>query len=61
MRFSIYRYNPDTAEAPRMQDFSLHDIRPGMMLLEALIRLKAEDDTLSFRPPARRACAAPML
>lgn len=32
-----------------MQDYELADIRPGMMLLDALERLKAQDETLSFR------------
>ena len=49
MRFSIYRYNPETDREPRMQDYVLQDIEPGMMLLNALIRLKAEDETLTFR------------
>lgn len=51
MRFSIYRYNPETDAEPRMQDFVLPDdeIEPGMMLLEALIRLKSRDETISFR------------
>ena len=49
MRFSIYRYNPETDREPRMQDYDLKDIEPGMMLLNALIRLKAEDETLTFR------------
>ncbi|HKK13076.1 MAG TPA: succinate dehydrogenase iron-sulfur subunit [Gammaproteobacteria bacterium] len=55
MRFSIYRYDPETDSAPRMQDCELPDseIEPGMMLLDALIRLKARDETLSFR----RSCA----
>lgn len=49
MRFSIYRYNPEQDRKPRMQDFVLDDVRPGMMLLEALVRLKEQDETLSFR------------
>lgn len=51
MRFSIYRYNPDADGRPYMQDFELQaaDIRPGMMLLDALLALKAQDETLSFR------------
>jgi succinate dehydrogenase / fumarate reductase iron-sulfur subunit len=49
MKFSIYRYNPDTDAEPRMQDYVLDDIEPGMMLLEALRRLKGLDETLSFR------------
>ena len=51
MKFSIYRYNPDTDTAPAMQDMELDDsqVMPGMMLLDALLLLKAEDETLSFR------------
>jgi succinate dehydrogenase / fumarate reductase iron-sulfur subunit len=51
MKFSIYRYNPETDDKPSMQDFELPDteVRPGMMLLEALLLLKKQDETLSFR------------
>jgi succinate dehydrogenase / fumarate reductase iron-sulfur subunit len=51
MKFSIYRYNPDTDAAPSMQNMELDDdqVTPGMMLLDALLLLKAEDETLSFR------------
>lgn len=48
MLFSIYRFNPDTDSAPRMQDFEL-DVHDGMMLLEALNLLKEQDESLSFR------------
>lgn len=49
MRFSIYRYNPEADAAPRMQDYELARVDPGMMLLDALVALKAEDETLTFR------------
>lgn len=49
MRFSIYRYDPDADRAPRMQSYELEAVEPGMMLLDALLRLKARDETLSFR------------
>jgi succinate dehydrogenase / fumarate reductase iron-sulfur subunit len=49
MRFSVYRYNPETDRKPYMQEFELGEREPGMMLLDALIRLKAQDETLSFR------------
>lgn len=49
MRFSIYRYNPETHTKPYMQDYVLEDIEPGMMLRDALLRIKAQDETLSFR------------
>jgi len=51
MRFRIYRYDPEQDAEPRMQDYELDDglIEPGMMLLDALLLLKAQDETLSFR------------
>jgi succinate dehydrogenase / fumarate reductase iron-sulfur subunit len=51
VKFSIYRFNPDTDSMPFMQVMELDDrlIRPGMMLLDALLLLKARDETLSFR------------
>lgn len=51
MRFSIYRYNPETDQEPYMQDFELDDaeVPPGTMLLEVLNKLKAQDETLGFR------------
>jgi succinate dehydrogenase / fumarate reductase iron-sulfur subunit len=51
MKFSIYRYNPDADEQPRMQAFELQDdeLDREMMLLDALLVLKAQDETLSFR------------
>ncbi|AOV16934.1 succinate dehydrogenase iron-sulfur subunit [Acidihalobacter aeolianus] len=51
MKFSIYRYDPEGESKPRMQDFELPDseVEPGMMLLGALLKLKEQDETLSFR------------
>jgi succinate dehydrogenase / fumarate reductase iron-sulfur subunit len=52
--FSVYRYNPDVDQIPRMQDFVL-DLEEGqdMMVLDALIMLKEQDRTLSFRRSCR--------
>ncbi len=51
MRFSIYRFNPEHDKQPYVQDFELPDdeIEPDMMLLDALLKLKARDESLSFR------------
>lgn len=49
MLFNIYRYNPDVDSKPYIQDYELKDIEPGMMLLAALLKLKEQDETLSFR------------
>lgn len=49
MRFKIYRYNPEVDSKPYMQDYELEEIEPGMMLLAALLKLKEQDASLSFR------------
>jgi len=49
MRFRIYRFNPETDAEPYMQDYNLEQVRPGMMLLDALLALKEKDETLGFR------------
>ncbi len=48
MRFRVYRYNPETDSAPRMQDFEV-EARPGMMLRDALLDIKRQDESFSFR------------
>lgn len=53
MRFRIYRYNPETDAKPYMQDYELQDVSSDMMLLDALLLLKEQDPTLSFRRSCR--------
>jgi succinate dehydrogenase / fumarate reductase iron-sulfur subunit len=53
MRFSIYRFDPEGDEKPRMQDFELEPLPHEMMLLDALLRIKAVDPTLSLRKSCR--------
>ena len=53
MRFSIYRYNPETDAKPHMQDFELDVDAGNMMLLDAILLLKAQDETLSVRRSCR--------
>ncbi len=53
MRFRIYRYNPETDTKPYMQDYEFNDVKPGMMLLDALLALKEQDPTLGFRRSCR--------
>ena len=52
--FSIYRYNPDVDNAPYMKDYEL-EVPEGsdMMVLDALILLKEQDSSLSFRRSCR--------
>lgn len=54
LKFSIYRYNPDVDKKPRMQDYEL-EVEEGrdMMVLGALLALKEQDPTLSFRRSCR--------
>ena len=53
MRFSIYRYNPDVDAQPHMQDYDIALEATDRMLLDALIRIKEHDDTLSLRRSCR--------
>ena len=54
LEFSIYRYNPDVDDAPRMQDYTLEaEDGRDMMLLDALIKLKEKDPSLAFRRSCR--------
>jgi succinate dehydrogenase / fumarate reductase iron-sulfur subunit len=53
MKFSIYRYNPETDAKPRMQDYELPDDCGAVMVLDALILIKERDDSLSVRRSCR--------
>src|SRR5213080_4197148 len=53
MKFKIYRYDPEKDAAPRMQDYEVTLDVHDRMLLDAIIRVKAQDDTLSFRRSCR--------
>lgn len=50
IKFSIYRFNPETDQKPYMQDFELQ-LPEGkdMMLLQALIELRKQDPTITLR------------
>jgi len=53
MRFRIYRYQPEQSDQPYLQDYTL-DTPPGtVMLLDALMLLKAQDESFSFRRSCR--------
>ncbi len=52
--FSIYRWDPDTGGKARMQDYEVDMDECGPMLLDALIKIKNEQDpTLTFRRSCR--------
>ena len=50
--FEIYRYDPDVDAAPRMQRYEL-ELTGERMLLDALISLKKQDETISYRRSCR--------
>ncbi|MGQ0579056.1 MAG: succinate dehydrogenase iron-sulfur subunit [Betaproteobacteria bacterium] len=53
MRFRIYRYDPDKGAQPYMQDYDVQVPPTEPMLLDALIRIKSMDDSLSLRRSCR--------
>jgi succinate dehydrogenase / fumarate reductase, iron-sulfur subunit len=53
MRFRIYRYDPDKDAAPYMKDYDVALEPMDRMLLDALLRIKESDDTLSLRRSCR--------
>ncbi|HMV11660.1 MAG: succinate dehydrogenase iron-sulfur subunit [Nitrosomonas sp.] len=53
MRFLISRFDPDKDEKPYMQDYEIELEPTDKMLLDALIRIKSIDDSLSLRRSCR--------
>ncbi|HMN77959.1 MAG TPA: succinate dehydrogenase iron-sulfur subunit [Burkholderiaceae bacterium] len=51
--FQIYRYDPEKDSKPRMQTLEVELDGSERMLLDALLKLKAVDPTLSFRRSCR--------
>jgi succinate dehydrogenase / fumarate reductase iron-sulfur subunit len=52
--FRIYRYDPDTADNPRIDTYEVDLADCGPMVLDALIKIKNETDaTLTFRRSCR--------
>ena len=51
--FQIYRYDPDKDAKPYMQTVEIELAGDERMLLDALMKLKAQDPTLSFRRSCR--------
>jgi len=52
--FKIYRYDPDAGENPRYDSFEVDLDSCGPMVLDALIKIKSEQDsTLTFRRSCR--------
>ena len=53
MKFRIQRYDPDKDAKPYFQDYDVAMGPSDRMLLDALVRIKTVDDTLSLRRSCR--------
>lgn len=52
--FEIYRYNPEDGKEPQLQSYKVNLKECGPMVLDALIKIKSDQDpTLSFRRSCR--------
>jgi len=51
--FEVYRYDPDQDAAPRMQTYEIEIDSHERMLLDALVKLKAIDESIGFRRSCR--------
>lgn len=53
MKLSISRYNPEHDAKPYLQDYEIEPAHSDRMLLDVLLRLKQQDDSLTFRKSCR--------
>ena len=53
MKLSIYRYDPEKDDRPYMQDYEIELHEGDHMLLDALLRVKHQDPSLSMRKSCR--------
>ena len=53
-RFKVYRWEPDSGDNPRLDSFDIDLDKCGPMVLDALIKIKSENDaSLTFRRSCR--------
>jgi succinate dehydrogenase / fumarate reductase iron-sulfur subunit len=53
LQFKIYRYDPDQDQKPWMQDIAVEVDATDRKLLDAMVKLKAVDDSIAFRRSCR--------
>jgi succinate dehydrogenase / fumarate reductase, iron-sulfur subunit len=53
MKFRIQRFNPETDQKPHFQDYDIELGASDRMLLDALVRIRTIDDSLSLRRSCR--------
>ncbi len=53
MKFSIFRFDPDKDQKPYMQDYEIEPESADRMLLDVILRIKMQDDSLTIRKSCR--------
>ena len=53
MKFSIFRFNPEQDKKPYMQDYEIELEATDRMLLDVILRIKMQDDSLTIRKSCR--------
>jgi len=53
LKVEVYRYNPETDNAPYMKEYEIDTKGADMMVLDVLEELKAQDQSLAFRRSCR--------
>lgn len=53
MRLSIFRFNPEHDSKPYMQDYEIETAATDRMLLDVILRVKEQDDSLVLRRSCR--------
>lgn len=53
MKFSIFRFDPDKDQKPYMQDYEVEPAYSDRMLLDVILRIKMQDDSLTIRKSCR--------
>ncbi|HEX8987901.1 MAG TPA: succinate dehydrogenase iron-sulfur subunit [Rhodocyclaceae bacterium] len=53
LQFKIYRYDPEKDAKPYMQDIAVEVDSTDRKLLDVMVKLKAKDDSISFRRSCR--------
>ena len=53
LQVSMYRYNPETDDAPYMQEFQIDTQGRDLMVLNVIQMLKEQDSTLAYRRSCR--------
>lgn len=60
VRFKVYRYNPDVDVKPYLKDYEIEIEPTDVKLLDAMVKIKAQDDSFSFRRSCREGFAVQM-